>query len=302
MTMNIVKANGIELAYESFGDEADEAILLIAGLGTQMIRWTVPFCEALAARGYRVIRFDNRDTGCSTHFRQCPPPDFSALAAELMAGRRPDVPYTLHDMALDAIGLLDMLSIDQAHVVGRSMGGMIAQIMASEHPARVRSLTSIMSSTGNSALPQAAPEVMAMMMRPAPDPISDEVGFLAHSIAFARRISGKDSLFDNEAHRRLVLEETQRAYDPGGSRRQIAAIAVAGDRRSRLATITVPALVIHGADDPLAPPACGRDTAVSIPHANLLIIDGMGHDLPPAFYRTVIEAIDQTAGRTAEVA
>lgn len=145
--MNIVKANGIELAYESFGDEADEAILLIAGLGTQMTRWTVPFCEALAARDYRVIRFDNRDTGCSTHFRQYPHPDFSALAAELMAGRCPDVPYTLHDMTLDAIGLLDTLSIDRAHVVGRSMGGMIAQIMASEHPARVLSLTSIMSST-----------------------------------------------------------------------------------------------------------------------------------------------------------
>lgn len=298
--MNIVKANGIELAYESFGDEADEAILLIAGLGTQMIRWTVPFCEALAAHGYRVIRFDNRDTGCSTHFGQCAPLGFSALAAALMAGQRPDVPYTLHDMALDAIGLLDTLSIDRAHVVGRSMGGMIAQIMASEHPRRVRSLTSIMSSTGNPALPQAAPEVMAMMMRPAPDPISDEVGFLAHSIAFARRISGKDSLFDDEAHRRFVLEETRRAYDPGGSGRQIAAMAVTGDRRSRLATITVPALVIHGTDDPLVPPACGRDTAASIPHANLLLIDGMGHDLPPAFYRTVIEAIDQTAGRAAE--
>lgn len=300
--MNIVKANGIELAYESFGDETDEAILMIAGLGTQMIRWTVPFCEALAARGYRVIRFDNRDTGCSTHFRQCPPPDFSALAAELMAGRRPDVPYTLHDMALDAIGLLDILSIDRAHVVGRSMGGMIAQIMASEHPGRVLSLTSIMSSTGNPALPQAAPEVMAMMLRPAPDPFSDEAGFLAHSIAFARRIAGKDSLFDDEEHRRLALEEVQRAYDPGGSGRQVAAMAVTGDRRSRLATIGVPALVVHGADDPLIPPACGRDTAVSIPHANLLLIDGMGHDLPPAFYRTVIEAIDQTAQRAAEVA
>lgn len=300
--MNIVKANGIELAYESFGDETDEAILMIAGLGTQMIRWTVPFCEALAARGYRVIRFDNRDTGCSTHFRQCPPPDFSALAAELMAGRRPDVPYTLHDMALDAIGLLDILSIDRAHVVGRSMGGMIAQIMASEHPGRLLSLTSIMSSTGNPALPQAAPEVMAMMLRPAPDPFSDEAGFLAHSIAFARRIAGKDRLFDDEEHRRLALEEVQRAYDPGGSGRQVAAMAVTGDRRSRLATIGVPALVVHGADDPLIPPACGRDTAVSIPHANLLLIDGMGHDLPPAFYRTVIEAIDQTAQRAAEVA
>lgn len=300
--MNIVKANGIELAYESFGDEADEAILLIAGLGTQMTRWTVPFCEALAARGYRVIRFDNRDAGCSTHFRQYPPPDFSALAAELMAGRRPDVPYTLHDMALDAIGLLDTLSIDRAHVIGRSMGGMIAQIMASEHPGRVLSLTSIMSSTGNPALPQAAPEVMAMMLRPAPDPISDEAGFLAHSIAFARRISGKESLFDDEAHRRLVLEEVQRAYEPGGSGRQVAAIAVAGDRRSRLATISVPALVIHGADDPLVPPACGRDTAASIPHANLLLIDGMGHDLPPAFYQAVIEAIDQTARQATEPA
>jgi pimeloyl-ACP methyl ester carboxylesterase len=124
----------IDLTYDSFGDEADEAILLIAGLGTQMIRWAVPFCEKLATRGYRVVRFDNRDTGCSTHFRHCTPPDFGALAAALMAGRRPDVPYTLHDMASDAIGLLDVLAVDRAHVVGRSMGGMIAQIMASEHP------------------------------------------------------------------------------------------------------------------------------------------------------------------------
>ena len=139
-------SNGIELAYDSFGDEADEAILLIAGLGTQMIRWTGPFCGELAARGYRVIRFDNRDAGCSTHFNQCSPPDFGVLAARLMAGQRPDVPYTLYDMAADSIGL-------RAHVVGRSMGGMIAQIMASEHPERVLSLTSIMSSTGNAGLP-----------------------------------------------------------------------------------------------------------------------------------------------------
>src|SRR4051812_25771716 len=167
--MTIAKTNGIDLAYDSFGDEADEAILLIAGLGTQMIRWTVPFCEALAARGYRVLRFDNRDSGRSTHFHHCAPPDFGALAAALMAGQRPEVPYTLHDMAADAIGLLDALAINRAHVVGRSMGGMIAQIMASEHPERVLSLTSIMSSTGNPRLPQAASDVMAMMMRPAPD-------------------------------------------------------------------------------------------------------------------------------------
>ena len=297
--MNIVKTNGIDLAYDSFGDEADEAIFLIAGLGTQMIRWTAPFCEELAARGYRVVRFDNRDTGCSTHFRHCTPPDFGALAAALIAGRRPDVPYTLHDMASDAIGLLDVLAVDRAHVVGRSMGGMIAQIMASEHPERVLSLTSIMSSTGNPTLPQAAPDLMATMMRPALDPVSNEAGFLAHSLAFARRIAGKGHSFDDEAHRLLVLEESRRAYDPGGSGRQIAAMAVTGDRRSRLAAITMPTLVIHGADDPLILPACGRDTAVSIPNAEFMLIDGMGHELPPALYRTVIGAIDRTARRAA---
>lgn len=296
--MTIAKANGIDLAYDSFGDEADEAILLIAGLGTQMIRWTVPFCEALAACGYRVIRFDNRDSGHSTHFHHCPPPDFGALAAALMAGRRPEVPYTLHDMAADAIGLLDTLAIDRAHVVGRSMGGMIAQIMASEHPGRVLSLTSIMSSTGNPMLPQAAPVVMALMMRPAPDPVSDEDGFLAHKLTFAHRIAGSGHAFDAEAHRLLILEETRRAHDPGGAARQIAAMAVAGDRRSRLATITAPTLVIHGTDDPLILSACGRDTAASIPNADLMLIDGMGHDLPPALDHTVVEAINRTARRS----
>ncbi|MEA4838688.1 MAG: alpha/beta hydrolase [Rhodospirillaceae bacterium] len=295
--MNIVPANGIELAYDSFGDETYEAILLIAGLGTQMIRWTGPFCDELAARGYRVIRFDNRDAGCSTHFSQCSPPDFGALAAMLMAGQRPDVPYTLYDMAADAISLLDALSIDRAHVVGRSMGGMIAQIMASEHPERVLSLTSIMSSTGNAGLPQAAPDIMAMMTRPAPDPFSNEEGFLAQSIAFAQRIAGSRHPLDSEAYRLLVLEEIQRAYDPAGTGRQIAAMAVTGDRRSRLGAITAPALVVHGTDDPLILPTCGEDTAISIPNAELMMIEGMGHDLPPALYQKVAEAIYQTARR-----
>lgn len=151
--MDIAKANGIELAYDSFGAERAPAVLLIAGLGTQMIRWTVPFCEALVGRGYRVIRFDNRDTGCSTLFTHRPAPDLGALPAMLMAGRRPDVPCTLHDMAADAMGLLDALSIDQAHLVGRSMGGLIAQVAASFSPERVSSLTSIMARTGTPALP-----------------------------------------------------------------------------------------------------------------------------------------------------
>ncbi len=289
--MNIAKSNGIELAWDSFGDAANEAILLISGLGTQMIRWTKPFCQDLAARGYRVIRFDNRDTGYSTHFSASPTPDFGTLAAELMAGRRPDVPYSLSDMAKDTVGLLDALGIARAHVVGRSMGGMIAQILASDHADRVLSLTSIMSSTGNPALPQAAPDVMAMMMRPAPDPTIDQEGFLAVRLAFACRIAGMGYPFNEDAHRALLLKEVHRDHDPGGVARQIAGMAVAGDRRSRLATITVPTLVIHGTDDPLIPPACGYDTALSIPDAIYLPIKGMGHDMPRALDQTVIDAI-----------
>ncbi|WP_175561941.1 alpha/beta fold hydrolase [Kaistia soli] len=281
----------MELAWDEFGDAANENILLISGLGAQMIRWTRPFCEGLAARGYRVIRFDNRDAGRSTHFCSAATPDFGALASALMAGRQPDVPYTLHDMAADAIGLLDALGIARVHVVGRSMGGMIAQILASEHADRVCSLTSIMSSTGNPSLPQAAPDVMAMMMRPAPDPMVDSEGFLAARLVFARRIAGSSYPFDEEAHRALLLEEARRCYDPGGTARQIAAMAVAGDRRARLATITAPTLVIHGSDDPLIPPACGLDTALSIPGAIHLAIEGMGHDLPRELDQTVIEAI-----------
>ncbi|PYG61968.1 alpha/beta hydrolase [Rhizobium sp. UGM030330-04] len=295
--MNIAISNGIELAWDSFGDATNEAILLISGLGTQMIRWTIPFCEQLAAAGYHVIRFDNRDTGCSTHFSSSPPPDFGALASALMAGRRPQVPYALGDMAVDAIGLLDALGIARAHVVGRSMGGMIAQILASDHTDRILSLTSIMSSTGNPALPQAAPDVMAMMMRPAPDPAVDQEGFLAVRLAFARRIAGAGYPLNEEAHRALLLEEMYRNHDPDGVARQIAGMAVAGDRRSRLATITAPTLVIHGTDDPLIPPACGHDTALSIPNAIYLPIEGMGHDLPRELDRTVIEAICNVAGK-----
>nr|WP_003337587.1 alpha/beta hydrolase [Brevibacillus laterosporus] len=220
-----------------------------------------------------MIRFDNRDAGCSTHFSHYQALDFDALATALMSGQRPDIPYTLDDMSNDAIGLLDALSIDRAHFVGRSMGGMIAQIAASECPERVLSLTSIMSSSGNPALPQTSPDVMAMMTKPAPNP------------------------FEEDAYRALILEEVQRAYDPGSVGRQIAAIAVSGDRRSRLATIKVPALVIHGMDDPLFVPACGEDTASAIPGAELMLVDGMGHDLPHQLYKVIADGIERTARR-----
>ncbi|MDF0603934.1 alpha/beta fold hydrolase [Psychromarinibacter sp. C21-152] len=262
-----------------------------------MIRWSTPFTAALAARGYRVIRFDNRDCGLSTHLDALPAPDFGALAAALVAGERPAMPYSLTDMVNDALALLDALDIDRAHVVGRSMGGMIAQAMASEAPDRVLSLTSIMSGTGNPALPQADPEVMALMTRPRPDPAADPDGFLAHSLAFARRIAGSGSAFDPEAEGRLALQEARRARDPAGTARQLAAMATAGDRRDRLATIAAPTLVVHGTEDPLIPPDHGRDTADAIPGAELMLIDGMGHDLSATVQPRIVDAIDRTARR-----
>ncbi len=289
--MTRLKANGIELAWDSVGDASAEPIVLIAGLGSQMIRWTVPFCTALAARGYRVIRFDLRDTGQSTHFDHHPAPDFAMLATELRAGRQPALAYTLEDMAADVIGLLDALGIARAHIVGRSMGGMIAQLVACLYPERVLSLTSIMSSSGHPALPAAAPEVMTLMTRPAPDPRLDEDGFVAHGLAFARRIAGTGYPFNVEQHEILLREECRRGRSAGGFARQIAAIAACGDRTPRLVSITVPALVIHGADDPVFLPVCGEDTARAIPGARYMLLAGMGHDLPPAFYETVIEAI-----------
>lgn len=295
--MNILKVNGIDLAYESYGNKTDETILLIAGLGTQMIRWTVPFCEMLVARGFRVIRFDNRDTGLSTHFSHYPTLNFEALANTLMSGQRPDIPYTLNDMSDDAIGLLDALGIRKAHFVGRSMGGMIAQLAASRYPERVLSLTSIMSTTGNPDLPPTSPEIMALMTRPAPNPMEDEEGYLAHSLAFAKRISGTGYPFEVDEYRSLIREEVQRAYDPGSVGRQIAAIAVSGDRRPHLAKVTVPSLIIHGMDDPMFVPACGKDTAQAISGAEFMLLEGMGHDLPAQLFETVVAGIERVARR-----
>jgi pimeloyl-ACP methyl ester carboxylesterase len=296
--MSTLNVNGINLSFNSFGENNAAAILLIAGLGTQMLRWPQPFCENLATRGYRVIRFDNRDAGCSSHLTDHPAPDFGALASALAAGHRPNVPYTLHEMADDAIGLLDALGIERAHLVGRSMGGMIAQIAASNHPQRIWSLTSIMSSTGNPSLPSASPDVMAMMTRKAPNPLEDEAGFLEHSLAFARRISSPGYPFEEEAYRVLVLEETKRAYDPAGFGRQLAAIAVTGDLRPMLAKITVPSLIVHGTDDALVPVACGKDSAASIRGSELMLIEGMGHDLPSSLYQPLVDRIDSVARRS----
>jgi pimeloyl-ACP methyl ester carboxylesterase len=295
--LKIVAANGIQLACECFGERTGTVVLLISGLGAQMVRWAPRFCQELASYGYRIIRFDNRDAGCSTHFGDVPPPDLGALIADLVAGRRPTVPYALTDMAADTVALLDALGIDKAHVVGRSMGGMIAQIIASEYPTRVRSLTSIMSSSGNPALPQADQDVISMMLRPAPSALLDPEGYVDHVLAFSRRLSGPGQEFEEGAFKAMILEEVSRGIDPGGASRQLAAMVTAGDRRPALATISAPTAVIHGSDDPLIPVGCGLDTAASIAGAEFHLMQGMGHEIPSDRYRSIAGAIHRVAIR-----
>jgi pimeloyl-ACP methyl ester carboxylesterase len=297
-----LRVNQIAIEYDCFGSEDAEPILLIAGLGTQMISWSVPFCGALASHGYRVIRFDNRDAGLSTHLDEAPIPDMASVAAALRRGDAPDVPYTLFDMAGDTIGVLDELSIERAHIVGRSMGGMIAQLVASGHPHRTLSLTSIMSSSGNPENPPAAPEIMALLTRRAPDPSEDEIGFLAHRMAFSRSISGRGHPFDEASQRVQALAESRRAYNPSGFGRQIAAIAATGDCRAFLPGITAPTLVVHGSDDPLIPVEAAKDISRIIRGAELLIIQGMGHGIPPPLYETIAAAIATNARRASPTA
>lgn len=276
--MPTAQANGIEIHYETFGDPADAPVLLINGLGSQMTRWPEAFCEKLTARGYFAIRFDNRDVGLSTWFK-------------------PGDAYRLEDMAADAVGLLDALGIAKAHIAGVSMGGMIAQTVAARHPERVLSLTSIMSSTGDPAAMQSTPEAAAVLNTPAPDPKADFEAFVAHGMRNARTIGSPGYPWTDEQIRQRVISEYQRASNPAGVARQMAAIRATGDRTEWCRTIACPTVVLHGADDPLVPLAGGEATARAVPGAELRVIPGMGHDLPPGLYDTVAEAIFAAAAR-----
>jgi pimeloyl-ACP methyl ester carboxylesterase len=292
-----VQANGITIEHDSFGPDDAEPLLLIMGLGAQMIRWTAPFCETLVGHGFRVIRFDNRDVGLSTHLDDAPIPDLAAISEAHRRGERPDVPYTLLDMADDAAGLLEALEIERAHIVGASLGGMVAQLVASQHPHRTLSLTSIMSNTGNPHLPRATPEAMAALSNRPPSPFVDEEAFLAASVATARVIGSPAYPIDETMLRDQALEAARRAYYPPGFARQFAAANASGDRRAWIQAITAPTLVLHGADDPLVPLAGGEDTAANIQGATLKVIPGMGHDIPPQLYATIAEAIAANARR-----
>lgn len=293
-----VQANGITIEYESFGPANRETVLLIMGLGGQLTMWPTELCNELVQRGYRAIRFDNRDVGLSTKFDEAGMPDMAAIFGALMSGQKANAPYSLDDMAADAVGLLDALGIEKAHIAGASMGGMIAQLVTANHPERVLSLTSIMSTTGNPALPQAKPEAMEVLMSPAA-PEGDWEAIIARGIKAWKTIGSPGFPTDEKILREWVMRDAKRSFYPVGVARQMAAIVANGDRREKLKNIAVPAVVLHGADDPLVPVEGGKDTAANIPGAELRIVPGMGHDFPVALVGTFADAITAATKRAA---
>ena len=271
-----VQANGLTFEYESFGRKNDPALLLIMGFSAQMTMWPKALCEGLAGRGFRVIRFDNRDIGRSTHLEHLGAPDISVAMAKAMSGQPVDAPYALDDMALDAVSVLRALDIESAHIVGASMGGMIAQLVAARHPDATRSLVSIMSTTGRRDLPPATPEAMSALMTPPP---SDSREDRIEAGMKVWRAIGSPGYRESEAElRAIVTREVDRSlYDPAGIGRQMMAIVAAPPRNDILKNVRAPSLVIHGADDPLVPLEGGKDTAASIPGCEIVIVPGMGH-------------------------
>ena len=282
----------VELCYEPFGDPERPAVLLVMGLGTQMIGWHSEFCSELAERGFFVVRFDNRDAGRSTHLADVPPPS----RTRLMLRRPRPVAYTLADMAADGIGLLDHLEIEHAHVVGASMGGMIAQVMAARHGERVASLVSIMSSTGSRWSGQPAPRVLPIFLQK-PGRTKEEY---ADRIERLFALVGSPDFERDPAELRALAEMSwERGIDPAGFARQLGAILASGHRAEDLSRIDAPTLVIHGKADKLVRPSGGRATARAIPNARLELIDGMGHDLPRGVWPRILAGIDETAARAA---
>jgi pimeloyl-ACP methyl ester carboxylesterase len=284
---------GIALCYETFGDPADPAALLVMGLGAQMVAWQEDFCEQLAARGLYVIRFDNRDIGRSTHL-QGPPPSLLALLRYSVSA-----PYTLADMARDAVGLMDELEIARAHVIGASMGGMIAQTLAARHPTRTRSLVSMMSSTGGRWVGRPALSSYAIFLHKAP---REREAFIEHAERLFAKIGSRGIPQDTEGVREIAARSFDREIDRTGAGRQLAAIIASGDRTAELELITAPTLVIHGSVDPLVSPSGGRATARAIPDAELMTIEGMGHDLPRVLWPRLIDAFADHAAAAEELA
>ncbi|HEX6666886.1 MAG TPA: alpha/beta hydrolase [Solirubrobacterales bacterium] len=286
----IAPVNGIELCCQEMGDPDGEPLLLVMGLATQMIAWNEEFCSLLVDRGFRVVRFDNRDIGHSTKFSEAGVPS----RFDMLSGRRATAPYLLKDMARDTVGLMDHLGIDSAHIAGASMGGMIVQTTAIEHPERVRSLVSIMSTTGSRWT--GLPSLKAFGVLLGSPPLSrDQV--VSRAIKTFKVIGSPGFPFEEDHIRELAGRSYDRGHDPAGVARQLHAIIASGDRTRALRNVTAPALVIHGSSDHLVRPAGGRATAHAIPGARLKMIDGMGHDLPRQLWPTFVDEIAANAAR-----
>jgi len=288
--LGVVPANGIQIAYETFGDRGARPLLMVMGLGSPMLTWHPDLCKLLAGRGFLVIRYDNRDVGRSTHLHDAPEPD---VRGALRRGDVSSAAYTLDDMAEDGFGLLDALDLTVAHILGTSLGGMIAQTMAVRHPERVLSLTSIMS-TPSPALTNTTPEAGAALMRP---PATSREGAIARAIDIARIIGSPGYPPDEEWRAELAGRIWDQGLDPAGVMRQWMAILASGDRTEAVRGIRIPTLVVHGDRDPLVNVAAGRRTAELISGAELMVVPGMGHDLPRPVWPALADAVSALADR-----
>jgi pimeloyl-ACP methyl ester carboxylesterase len=287
--MKTININNVDLCYEIFGERQDQNLVLISGLGSQMIRWDDSFCEQLAACGFRIIRFDNRDSGASV-FKSEKEIDFNNIQQTFATLKKEDIPYSLMDMAKDVIGLLDHLKIEKAHIIGRSMGGVLAQLLGSYFPERVLSITIIMSTSLNPALPPTDPEVMAMMTKPPIDPAINREGYINEKLIFAKKIGGIFHL-DEAQEIKIIEKELDRSKIKNGIFRQLLAMGSWEYNVEILKQIKAAVLIIHGTKDLIFPPECAKDLAQSIPNSELMIIEGMGHSLPPELYTQVCESI-----------
>lgn len=288
--MSTIEANGISLAYEVSGDPGAPAMVLVMGLGMPLVFWPDAFVDGLVKAGFRVLRFDNRDCGLSQRITEGPHTPIPVAMARSVMGLQVPAPYDLADMAGDIVGLLDALSIDKAHVVGASMGGMVAQVLAARHAKRVANLVSIMSSSGNPFVSMARPRALGAILHRPGDP-NDVTSVTDHLVHVMGVIGSPGYPADPKGLRELCERAANRGYDTHGTARQMLAMLASGDRRAELGTIRVPTLVIHGTDDPLVPKAAGREVARIIPGAKLLELDGMGHDLPAPLIPKIVAAI-----------
>jgi len=286
----IAPANGIELSYQEVGDPDGEPLLLIMGLATQMLGWEEDFCELLAERGFRVVRFDNRDIGRSTKIESAGVPS----RVDMVVGRRSTAPYLLRDMAADTTGLMDHLGIESAHLVGASMGGMIAQTLAIERPDRVRSLVSMMSTTGSRRHGMPSMKAFGVLLS---RPLGGRQNAIEQAVKTFRVIGSPGYPMDETRLREIAGRSYDRGHSQAGVARQLHAISASGSRAEALRRVRIPATAIHGANDPLVRPSCGRATAAAIPGARLRMIEGMGHDLPRQLWPTFVEEIAATAAR-----